>query len=338
MAVSAYSAGSVGFDGLFVIKPDGTMQVQSGIGNLGTESVFDVHRVAAELVGMPWEKVEVVWGNTAKYLPSTCNQGGSQTTHAMTRAAHAAGMDAKKKLQEIAAKTLGGASESYQLADGRVFSGGRSMTLAQAAKKAIELGGVYDGHELPKDINAATKASADALAGQGLMGVARDSYPREGTSKSYVATFAEVEVDVETGHYQVLDLLAVADVGTVIHPRNLGGQILGGTMLGLGHALTQKWVYDQHYGVPLARRFYQTRPPTTSTRRRRCVGRARPDPRHRSARGVGEALVGRLRAVVKCDCRGGRRRGVQAVARHGGHHPHGARRRARHARKLTANI
>ena len=134
MAVSAYSAGSVGFDGLFVIKPDGTMQVQSGIGNLGTESVFDVHRVAAELVGMPWEKVEVVWGNTAKYLPSTCNQGGSQTTHAMTRAAHAAGTDAKKKLQEIAAKTLGGTAETYQVADGRVFSGSRSMTLAQAAK------------------------------------------------------------------------------------------------------------------------------------------------------------------------------------------------------------
>ena len=295
MAVSAYSAGSVGFDGLFVIKPDGTMQVQSGIGNLGTESVFDVHRVAAELVGMPWEKVEVVWGNTAKYLPSTCNQGGSQTTHAMTRAAHAAGTDAKKKLQEIAAKTLGGTAETYQVADGRVFSGNRSMTLAQAAKKAIELGGVYDGHELPKDINAATKASADALAGQGLMGVARDSYPREGSSKSYVATFAEVEVDVETGHYQVLDLLAVADVGTVIHPRNLGGQILGGTMLGLGHALTQKWVYDQHYGVPLARRFYQTRPPTIldAPASMRSAALDIPDPETPvGARGVGEAPVG----------------------------------------------
>ena len=85
------------------------MQIQSGIGNLGTESVFDVHRVAAELLGVPWEKVDVIWGNTAKNLPSTCGQGGSQTTHAMTRAAHAAGMDAKKKLQEIAAKTLGGA-------------------------------------------------------------------------------------------------------------------------------------------------------------------------------------------------------------------------------------
>ena len=76
------------------------------------------------------------------------------------------------------------------------------MTLAQAAQKAIELGGTYDGHELPKDINAITKTSATALAGQGLMGVARDNYGRDGISKSYVAGFAEVEVDIETGSVQ----------------------------------------------------------------------------------------------------------------------------------------
>ena len=190
---------------------------------------------------------------------------------------------------------MGGAPESYQVADGRVFSGGRGMTLAQAASKAIELGGAYDGHELPKDINAVTRASATALAGQGLMGVARDSYPREGSSKSYVAAFAEVEVDVETGAYRVLDMLAVADVGTVIHPRNLGGQTLGGIMLGLGHALSQKWVYDQHYGVPLARRFYQTRPPTIldAPATMRSVALDIPDPETPvGARGVGEAPVG----------------------------------------------
>src|SRR6185503_8418474 len=48
VAVSAYSAGSLGFDGLLIIKPDGRVTIQSGIGNLGTESVFDSHRVAAE--------------------------------------------------------------------------------------------------------------------------------------------------------------------------------------------------------------------------------------------------------------------------------------------------
>ena len=84
----------MGFDGLFIIKPDGRVAIQSGIGNLGTESVFDVHRVSAEIVGVPWEKCDIAWGNTSRNFPNTCGQGGSQTSHAMTRAAHAAGMDA----------------------------------------------------------------------------------------------------------------------------------------------------------------------------------------------------------------------------------------------------
>jgi xanthine dehydrogenase molybdenum-binding subunit len=262
VGISGFLAGSSGFDGMLIIKPDGRLYVQSGIGNFGTESVSDVHRVAAELLGVPWDSVDITWGNTSRHLPWSCISGGSQTTHAMTRAAHAAASDAKKKLQEIAAQALGGNPDSYQVAGGRVFNGGRGMTLAQAAQKAIELGGAFDGHELPDNINAHTKKAAANLAGQGLMGVARDTYPGAGTPLSFVAGFAEVEVDVETGHYALLDYLGVADVGTVLHPRNLGGQILGRSMLGIAHAIGQKWVYDQHYGVPLAIRFYQNKPPT----------------------------------------------------------------------------
>ncbi len=262
VALSTYSAGSIGFDGLLVIRPDGRIAIQSGVGNLGTESVFDVHRVAAELLGVPWEKCDIAWGNTSRHFPNTCGQGGSQTSHAMPRAAHAAAMDAVRKLQQIAAQTLGGRPESYSVADERISGGGRSMTLAQAAQKAIELGGRFDGHELPEDINAFTRTSATALAGQGLMGVAKDNYPRDGVSKSYVAGFAEVEVDVETGVYRVLDFAAVVDCGTVLHPRVLGGQLWGGVILGLGHATGQRFVYDQHFGVPLAKRFYSSKPPT----------------------------------------------------------------------------
>jgi CO/xanthine dehydrogenase Mo-binding subunit len=301
MGVSTYSAGSMGFDGLLVIKPDGRMQVQSGIGNLGTESTFDCHRVAAEVLGVPWEKVDIVWGNTSKNVPNTCGQGGSQTTHAMTRAAHAAATDAKKKLQEIAAKTHGGSADAYHVANERVSGPGGSMTFAQAAQKAIELGGRYDGHEPPEDVNAYTKRSAAALAGQGLMGVARDNYGRDGTSKSYVAGFAEVEVDVETGAYRILDYLAVADVGTVIHPHSLGGQVLGGVMLGLGHARGQHWVYDTHYGAPIARRFYQTKPPTIldAPQKMQWAALDIPDPETPvGARGVGESPVGAGFAAV----------------------------------------
>ncbi len=295
VGMSTFVAGSSGFDGLLVIKPDGRLYAQSGIGNFGTESVIDVHRVAADILGVPWEKVDVTWGNTARHLPWTCISGGSQTTHAMTRAAHAAAMDATKKLQEIAARTMGGSPESYQVADERVSSGGRSMTLAQAAQKAIELGGKYDGHAVPEDINATTKGAAAALAGQGLMGVARDSYPGGGQPFSYVAGFAEVEVDVETGQYAILDYVAVADVGTVLHPRNLGGQILGRSMLGIGHAIGQKWVYDKHYGVALAKRFYQNKPPTIldAPRHMQWAALGIPDPATPvGARGIGEPPVG----------------------------------------------
>jgi CO/xanthine dehydrogenase Mo-binding subunit len=211
---------------------------------------------------MPWEKVELVWGDTSKNLPWSCVSGGSQTIHAHTRAAHAAATDAIKKLQEIAAKTYGGAPTAYKVANERVSGPGGSMTLAQAAQKAIELGGKYDGHEPPQDVNAYTKKSVAALAGQGLVGVGRDNYPRDGGSYSFVAGFAEVEVDVETGKYHVTDYMAVGDVGTVIHPAALGGQLLGRGVLGMGHTISQKWVYDQHYGVPLAMRFYTNKPPT----------------------------------------------------------------------------
>jgi xanthine dehydrogenase molybdenum-binding subunit len=187
------------------------------------------------------------------------------------------------------------------VANERVSGGGRSMTLAQAAQKAIELGGKYDGHEAPENVNAFTKRSVAALAGQGLLAVARDNYPRDGASHSYVVGFAEVEVDVETGVYQVLDYLAVADVGTILHPRVLGGQIMGGSLQGMGHAMSQKWVYDQHYGVPLAKRFHYNKPPTIldAPLKMQWAALDIPDPETPvGVRGVGEPPVGTGYAAV----------------------------------------
>src|SRR5580700_2498554 len=297
VALSCYVGGTIGFDGLLVIKPDGRIAFQSGIGNLGTESVIDVHRAGAEVLGVPWEKCDVVWGNTTKNLPFTCVSGGSQTTHAMTRAAYATAMDAKKKLQEIAAKKLGGKPEQYEVANERVFrkGGGAGMTLAQASKYAIQLGGIYDGHEAPADLHKLTKASVAALAGQGLVAAAKDNYPRDGSTFSYVASFAEVEVDVETGKYYIVDFLASADVGTVIHPRALGGQVLGRSTLGIGHAIGQKWVIDPHYGEMVSTRFYQNKPPTILDVPVNMQWAALdvPDPETPvGARGVGEPPVG----------------------------------------------
>src|SRR5262245_59931046 len=255
----------------------------------------DVHRQAAEMLDVAWDQCDVIYGNTAKNLPWTCVSAGSQTVHAMTRAAHAAAKDAIKKLQEIAAKTKGGNPEAYKVAGGKVSGPGGSMTFADAAKKAIELGGKYDGHELPEDINNFTKTSAKNLVSQGLMAVAKDAYPRDGQSQSYVVGFAEAEVATETGVVAVLDYAAIGDVGTILNPRSLKGQLFGGSMLGLGHAKTQRWAYDQQYGVALARRFCQNKPPTILDAPLNFQGDAvnLPDPETPTGvRGVGEPPVG----------------------------------------------
>jgi len=263
--VGAYVGGTNGFDGLLVIKPDGKVYVHQGIGNLGTHSVMDTARAAGEVLGPPWENYEIVWGNTANALPWSSQQDGSQTTHAHTRANYAAALDAKRKLQEIAASELGGTPEAYDLGNGRVYQRAkpaRALTFARAAERAIALGGKYDGHEMSPNLHAMTKASVQTIAGQGLIGVAKDEFPQQGAIWSFIAAFAEVEVDTDTGEHRIVEYLPVADVGTVVHPRSLGAQLHGGGIQGFGHARTQNIVYEPRYGKLVSRRFYQNKPPT----------------------------------------------------------------------------
>jgi len=262
--LSAYAAGASGVDGLFVIRPDGRMYIQSGIGNLGTGSTFDMMRAAAEGMDMPWEKCEVAWGNSALHLPWSCSQGGSSTTHAHTRANWAAVEDATRKMKAIAAQDLGGSADSYEVSGERVHRRGnrsQGLSFAQVAQRAVDLGGEFDGHELPEDINGMTTASATALAGQGLMGVAKDNYEEGGRRMSFAAGFAEVEVDIETGDIKVKDYAVGSDAGTIMHPKTYSAQLFGGAIQGFSVALSSKWVYDRRWGLLVAKRFYNNRPP-----------------------------------------------------------------------------
>ena len=308
VALSAYNAGLSGMDGLLTIRPDGKVYIQQGIGNLGTESVFDTARAAMEVLQTDWDQAEVIWGNTSKHLPWSSPQAGSTTTHAHTRANYAAGQDARRKLQEIAAKDLGGAPESYEVADGRVFRRGirsQGLSFAQAATRAIALGGRYDGHELPEGINGMTTASATALAGLGLMGVAKDNYETNGRILSYAIGFAEVEVDVETGAVDLKDYRVATDCGTVVNPRGLAGQLHGGGIQGFSAALGQKWVYDRRWGLQVSNRFYSNRPPTIldvpHEQEMQWVAQDQPDPFNPlGAKGIGETAQGAGSGAVLC--------------------------------------
>ncbi len=264
VAISPYAAGSSGYDGMLVIRPDGQLTIHTGVGNLGTHSNFDTCMAAAEALGADWDEVEVVWGDTSKGLPWSSSQGGSQTTHAHTRANYAAGLQAKRLLQEIAAQDLGGAPENYDVGGGRVFRMGSpsvGMTFGQAAQRAIELGGQYDGHELSESLDEMTvRAVQDHLVGQGLVAAATDEYSHEGASRSTVAAFAVVEVDTETGEIDVKEVTAVADCGTVLNPRSLKGQVAGGMMQGMSQALFEKWGYDLRWGVNQNKRLHTAKP------------------------------------------------------------------------------
>lgn len=312
VGVSPYTAGSRGYDGMVLIRPDGRLYVHQGVGNLGTHSVADTARAAAEVLGYRWEDVEVVWGDTSKGLPWSSVQAGSQTTHAHTRANHAAAMDARGKIQEIAARSLGGRPEAYRVDEGRVFGPGGSLRLAEVARRAVELGGRYDGHELPDDIHAVTAAACGGLMGQGLLGVARDNYGGEGAIYSWVVGFAVVELDVETGEVDLLEYTGITDCGTVLHPRSLGGQVLGGSIQGMGMAMSQNWIFDPKWGVPFAKRLYTARPPGILDVPPRLDWAAVgiPDPQTPvGAKGIGEPPVGAGAAALASavsDAMGGR--------------------------------
>ncbi|MDH3422292.1 MAG: xanthine dehydrogenase family protein molybdopterin-binding subunit [Gemmatimonadota bacterium] len=262
LGLSPYTAGSRGYDGLLVIRPDGRLYAYQGVGNLGTHSIADTVKPAAQLLGLNWDQVEIVWGDSSRGMPRSSIQAGSQTTHAHSRANYAAAEDALRKIRLVASRQLGGSPNAYQVDNGRVSGPGGSMTFAQVAERAIALGGEFDGSTLPSDISEReTVPAAQRLAGQGLMGVAADAYGGNGSIYSWQAGFALVELDVETGMVEILEYVGWADCGTVIHPRSLKAQELGGSIQGMGMAMSQRWVFDPRYGVPFANRLYTARPP-----------------------------------------------------------------------------
>ena len=153
-------------------------------------------------------------------------------------------------------------------------------------------------------------------AGEGLMGVAKDNYGGNGGVYSWLAGFSVVEVDTETGNVEILEYTGVTDCGTVIHPRSLGAQIFGGSIQGMGMAMSQRWVFDPKYAVNFANRLYTARPPSIMDIPKQMTWDAvgLPDPTTPvGAKGIGEPAVGAGAAALttaiadalggKCVCR-----------------------------------
>ncbi len=301
-----HSAGMSGQDGLVRITPDGKLHIHCGVGNLGTYSYAAVSRAAAEVLGYDWENCVIVRGDSSRNLASASPQVGSNTTFTMTRAAYVAAADAVEKLKAIAAMELGGSSGDYDIGDEAVFARAnpsRRISYARAAQQAIRLGGRFAGHEVPDDLNPVTTAAVANLAGSGLIGVARDNLPRDGTVPALAAGFIEIELDVETGAVEIVDYLGVADCGTVVHPQGLAAQVKGGAVMGFGMAALERHVYDRRYGVAGNIGFHQAKPPSYLDVPSHLDWAATDiaDPQNPvGAKGVGEPLMGCSAAALLC--------------------------------------
>lgn len=259
-----HSAGASGYDGLCRIGTDGKLYLHTGVGNLGTYSYAAVVRAAAEVLKVDWENCEIVRGNSDLHLPWSTFQAGSNTMFTEVRTNNVAALDALRKLKQIAATDLGGEAADYDIDGERVFlisDPAQGLTYAQAAQRAVQLGGEYSGETYPDNLNPVTGRSVQALAGTGLIGVAKDER-HTGIVPATTVGFMEIELDTMTGKYEILDYVCIADCGTIVHPMGFSQSMRGGGVWGVGLAGYERLVYDTQNGLPANVGLHQAKIPT----------------------------------------------------------------------------
>ncbi|GJM14581.1 MAG: aldehyde oxidase [Pseudohongiella sp.] len=299
-----HNAGRSGMDGIVRLLPNGRLQIHNGVGNLGTYSYASTSRAAAEALQMPWENCDVVTGRTDRYLPMTSPQDGSNSIFTNTRTCYGAAMDLLAKMKEITAGELGGDPADYDISNERVHQIADSsvgMTYAEVAARGLALGGKFTGEaELPEELNAWTQISVDRLAGSALMGIYKD--PRHnGNPPGFTVCMTEIELDTETGKYEILDMINVAECGTVVHPQGLKNQLVGGAVWGIGLSGYERHLYDPQNGLPASTGYWQSKVPTMLDTPAKIDTDwvDLPDPENPvGARGVGEPAMGSVSAAL----------------------------------------
>jgi CO/xanthine dehydrogenase Mo-binding subunit len=233
--------------------------------------------MAAEVLGLPAEKVRAIVADTASISYSMLT-GGSRTTFAVGMAITQA---AQKVVEDL--KRRAGLIWDVPVTD-VVWESGEAVCLNPA-----------------KDVKPLPLAAIAAKAGQtgGPIG-AEVSLNAQGAGPGWGAHLCDVEVDPETGCVTVLRYTAAQDVGRAIHPSYVEGQIQGGAVQGIGWALNEEYIFDVN-GVMENAGFLDYRVPVASDLPMiDAVMIEVPNPRHPfGAKGVGEVpIVPPLAAVA----------------------------------------
>jgi xanthine dehydrogenase YagR molybdenum-binding subunit len=251
------------------LNRDGTAEVATGTQDMGTGSRTVLGQIAAEVLGLPLDRVRVTVGDTES-CPYAGNSWGSMTTASVGPAVRMAAEDALRQLFEAAADLLGVPADNLVARRGRIVAKGTRRWIS-FEKVTEHLGDIV-------------------IVGRGNRG----PNPTSVTVASFGVQGAEVEVDLDTGVVRVLRIVAVHDCGRAINPELAESQLHGGIIQGLGYALFERRIHDRRLGVPLNCGLHEYKVPTLAdvpAIEARVVSVAEPAANHVGAKGLGEPPI-----------------------------------------------
>ncbi|MEV0158779.1 aerobic carbon-monoxide dehydrogenase large subunit [Nonomuraea fuscirosea] len=232
------------------ITSDGRVHVSTGLTSQGQGHETAFAQIAAAELGVPIERVSVVTGDTRRFAYAV----GTFASRAAVVSGNAIALACRKvreKALRIAADALEADPADLDIADGLVHVAGTpsaSIPLSTVAVLANPLRYAFD-EEAAKATQFSGTASPDrppVAEGEepGLEG--RDYYSPIRSTFAAGMHAAVVETDPDTAEIKVVRYAVVHDCGRLINPMIVEGQIHGGVAQGIGGALYERMVYDQH--------------------------------------------------------------------------------------------
>jgi len=201
------------------MNEDGSFNLLVGATDLGTGSDTILAQIAAEVLGVPLAKILVTSSDT-DVTPYDVGAYASSTTYVSGMAVQRAAEKVREQILGVAAPMLGVSTERLALRDESVVAeAGSSVTLARVCQRAM--------YETDQFQIAATASC-----------VPSESPP------PFLANFARVAVDTNTGVVKVLHYVAAVDCGVAINPRLAEGQVEGSIVNGIGYALTEEMQFS----------------------------------------------------------------------------------------------
>ncbi len=229
------------------MEPTGKINVYVNGGSSGNSLETTVVQMTADVLGADIEDVATIQGDTA-VTPYGAGTQGSRSGPMTAGAVHEAGIALRATLLAMAAHRLEVEESDVELADSKataISDPSKSVSFADLAYRAY-----YEPQQLPPGTSASLEATARFVS----------TAPIHWANATHACT---CEVDVETGRVTITRYIVSEDVGPMINPNVVEGQIAGGTVQGIGGALLENLAYDTE-GNPVASTFVDYLLPTAT--------------------------------------------------------------------------